>query len=144
MISGFFDPTVSWPVPKVRAAVFLEGVSQRWAVVDFLLDTGAGTTMLSPRDSLVAVGINPVRLALPQYWSRREESLGIGGACTVYIVSAQYAFLHDDGEIQTLQGEVRVAQLRSDNQQLPSLLGWDVLQAFDLALHWAGRRITLQ
>lgn len=42
------------------------------------------------------------------------------------------------------RGEVWVAQLRLDNQALPSLLGWNILQDYEIVVNWAGRRVSLE
>jgi hypothetical protein len=68
---------------------------------------------------------------------------GVGGRTVCYVVPASFAFRHDDGHRQTLQGNLRIAQLTSDNRTLPSLLGWDVLQHFELITNWRDRRVTL-
>ncbi len=56
----------------------------------------------------------------------------------------RYAFLHDDGHWDVHEGEIAVAQLRPDNQGLPSLLGWDVLRHFRITAEWTSRRISLE
>jgi hypothetical protein len=129
----------------VRAALFLPGLSQSWAVIDFLIDTGASTTCLHPRDALVSVGIDAVKLAFPHHWpaSQHQTTQGIGGTCTNYVVPAQYAFYQDDGQVRTLNGTIAIAQLRLENQALPSLLGWDILQHFRLVTHLGKRHVGL-
>ena len=143
MIPGFFDPTQEWPVPYVRASLWLPEIEPRWVSIDFLLDTGAGTTSLHPVDSVVKVGIPAADLIDPAKWDRHEDHGGIGGRALYFVVPAFYAFLQSDGEWKRLQGEIRIAELTIGNSRLPSLLGWDLLQHFRIAADWANRTISL-
>jgi hypothetical protein len=43
-----------------------------------------------------------------------------------------------------MEGEIDIAELRPDNQMLPSILGWDVLQYFRLVVDWPSRQVTLE
>jgi hypothetical protein len=115
-----------------------------WAFVEFLIDTGAGVTSLGPADAILQLGLDRTRLADATRWPFRETHYGIGGTADCFPVDAAYAFLHDDGSTFTVQGRIRLEQLRSDNEWLPSLLGWDVLQFFRLTTDWEGRSITLE
>jgi len=57
---------------------------------------------------------------------------------------AELAFL--DGASSALiavQTDIEVAPLRPETESLPSLLGWDVLREFRLALDWDRREVTL-
>jgi hypothetical protein len=109
-----------------------------------LLDSGASTTCLHPQDAVLRLQIDPARLASPRDWPDQRSHTGIGGASTYYRHPIRYAFLHDDGQWRELPtGEISIAQLKADNQALPSLLGWDVLQNFVVVLDWPNRRITL-
>ncbi len=143
MIQGFFDPHSTRPVPKVRVSLFLPGISTDDAHVDFLLDTGASTTCLHPRDAR-AVGISAARLLLPDRWPRQRSAAGIGGSSLYYLVPAHYAFEHDNGQWEIHEGEILVAQLQPANERLPSLLGWNILQRFRITAEWASRQITLE
>lgn len=79
MIRGYFDPAYKWPVPMVRAALFLPAFTSDWVSVDFLLDTGASVTSLHPIDAVSKVGIDPIRLASPGFLPDTEQHGGIGG-----------------------------------------------------------------
>lgn len=145
MIEGAFDPASPfWPVPYVRAAVFLPGISKKWGLIDFLLDTGASGTSLHPKDARGVVGIDEDRLADPTGWADPRDSIGISGLCRYFQQPAHYAFRHDDGHWQVIEGEISIAQLLPEqNETIPSLLGWDVLQLFTLTLDWSTHRIQL-
>ncbi len=70
---------------------------------------------------------------------------GIGGAAEYFPVPAWYAFIQDDGStITPLATEIWVAQLTPTNQVIPSLLGWDVLHRFRVALDWSQRAVALE
>jgi hypothetical protein len=145
VIPGFFDPaSPTWPVPKVRAALILPGISPKVAIVEFLLDTGASTTSLHPSDAISAAGIDPTKLADPTHWANPQAHHGIGGGCTYYPVSATYGFLKADGSVHVLHGAISIAQLTPVNQTIPSLLGWDLLQYFRLLSDWPARRLELE
>ena len=143
MIVGAFDPGYDTPVPLVRAAVFVSGITSDWVHVFFLLDTGASTTCLHPKDAIFRFGITPVRLALPQHWPAQESRYGVGGGATYYPVQASYAFQHLDDTWQRIDGEIRIAQLRADNQTIDSLLGWDILQQFRIDVDHSEGRVML-
>jgi hypothetical protein len=144
VISGFFDPKSTRPVPRVRVTLFLPGISIDPAPVDFLVDTGASTTCLHPRDAVKAMGISAARLLHPDQWPQHRSAAGVGGSSLYYVVPARYAFLHEDGRRDVHLGELAIAQLRHDNLTLPSLLGWDLLQHFRIIAEWASRQITLE
>ena len=128
----------------MRAALILPGITTAPAIVDFLLDTGASTTSLDPRDALTIVQIDPVILADPQYWQSLTVHTGIGGGGITYFThEAHYGFLRDDGQVQEIRGQISIAQLRPDNRTIPSLLGWDILQHFHVSLDWSKRQIHL-
>ena len=57
---------------------------------------------------------------------------------------ASYYFVQTDGQILGMPGQIEIARLDTENRQIPSLLGWDVLQHFKLTLDWPGRAITLE
>jgi hypothetical protein len=144
LIAGYFDPAFSQPLPLVRVALLLPQITQGWVTLNFLLDTGADLTTLHPLDAHVNVGIPRAALADPKVWPDRLPMHGVGGISECYRWPAHYGFLHDDGTTQTIQGQILIAQMSPDNQTIESLLGWDVLQHFQISLDWAGRRITLQ
>ena len=143
MISGYFDPNYSGPLPMVRVGLFLPQITSSWVPIDFLLDTGADATVLHPQDALFRVGIDPTTLDRPDLWPNRQPMGGVGGAGECYIHPAHYAFRHDDGRLQTLSREICIARPDNANQTLESLLGWDVLQQFRVSLDWPGHRIEL-
>jgi len=75
---------------------------------------------------------------------RDETKGGVGGEALYFVVDAVYAFLRNDGQWQQLQGEIRVARMTTGNMTLPSLLGWDILQYFEVVANWPERTIWLR
>ena len=61
-----------------------------------------------------------------------------------YLHPALYVFAHDDGHIQSLHGDIHVAQPTLTNHDLPSLLGWDILRYFRIELDYVGLSVTLR
>ncbi len=143
MIAGRFDPHSRWPVPLVRATVFLPDLTARWAPVEFVLDTGATHTTLHPADAQSVLGIDLAQLDQLESSMERVTAQGIGGSSTYYVVPAEYGFVHEAGHFQVIRERILVADQSSGNQSLPSVLGWDVLQHFRLELEWARRTVWL-
>ena len=143
MIVGFFDPSSQWPVPRVRATVFLLSVAPRWAAVDFVLDTGAAVTSLQPGDATAALGIDRDKLTNPDVWPQRVTAHGFGGPSTCYVENAEFGFRHENGGLQVLRDRILIAQPTTANRELPSVLGWNVLRYFRIELDWARRQVRL-
>jgi len=143
VILGRFDPNYTHPWPRVRVGVLLTGISQAWAVVDFVLDTGASATCLHPSDAIQEVGIDPVMLTDPSQWPTAVTFSGVGGGVDYFVTPARYALLHDDGQVQYIDGTINVARWNAGNQTLPSLLGWDVLGKFSLFADPSSGRLEL-
>jgi hypothetical protein len=128
----------------VRVAIMLPGITREVSVVDFLVDTGAMITTIHPRDAIVRLGIDPIRLADPGRWPTSETIRGVGGTAVQFRVPAQYGFVHEDDRLQVIAGDVRIAQLRAETETLPSLLGWDILRHFQLITDWSSRLVMLR
>lgn len=143
MIKGYFDNPALRPIPRVRVAVYLKTISAEWATIPFLLDTGATATCVHPVDAVSQIGISPTQLVQPGYWPKAETVTGVGGNPIYFVCDAFYAFRQEDSTLHFIDGEIRVAQTTPSNGNLPSLLGWDVLQHFDLALDWREQKIEL-
>jgi hypothetical protein len=139
---GTFDPaSPEWPVPLVRAHLYVPGITTTWQIAEFLLDTGASSTILHPAQA-VAVGFTLDQLQTPQPWDREAVS-GVGGDVTNYVLPAGYGFVFPDASTKVLRGAIRVAPLTPESARLPSLLGWDVLQYFRVVTDWAVREVSL-
>jgi hypothetical protein len=143
VIRGYFDPTYAHPWPRVRIGVLLTEITQDWAVVSFVIDTGASATCLHQADALSISGIDLPLLTDPTRWGSMSRYSGVGGGITYFPTPVRYALLHDDGQALYIDGTINVAQWTPANQDLPSLLGWDVLGLFSLYIDPSTRRLEL-
>ena len=115
----------------------------------FLVDTGCDYTTLSPQDAHRLFGDN----YLTMDFSRRPESIemhGIGDTPAFGLrTRAELTFLADNGDEITLDTPIVIAQPmpptpgRQGNWLIPSLLGRDILEHFDLALSYNPPSVTL-
>ena len=128
MIEGYFKRLdyPGPPAPYVRAAVLLAGM--RWArYVDFLIDTGADTSCLHPRD-VQALEVDPA-IFDP---AARVVSEGIGGTLNYITHQADLVF-GQSPHFTIWQCAIDVCDIWSEpgnNVQLralPSLIGRDLL-----------------
>jgi hypothetical protein len=145
VIPGLFDPALpSWPRPLIRVMLYLPGISKNWAPVYFLLDTGAGTSVVHPLDATTKLGINDAALRNPALWPIQRTAHGVGGLSPEYSVPAHYALQRDDGTWAKHQEDLAIAQPMQGNQTLPSLLGWDILRHYRIVADWHARSIRLE
>jgi hypothetical protein len=145
VIAGFFDSgSPEWPVPMVRLALYLPGVTTTWSLIDFLLDTGAATTCLHAGDVTERLRVSDDRLKNSDAWDYTETYSGVGGGATYYVTRARYALLNERSEWKVMDGLVRVARTSSADAGLPSILGWDVLQNFAVSLDWRQKLVELR
>jgi hypothetical protein len=124
--------------------LFLPGISQRWAAIDFLLDTGASTSCVHPQDATARLGIDAIALRTPSLWPRQRGAQGVGGTAIDFITPAHYALRRDDGGWDTYQDDLAIARSTSANQTLPSLLGWDILRHYRVVADWQARSVRLE
>ena len=142
-IHGRFSPASGWPVPWLRVLLFLPGISPRWRPVTFLLDTGCAESILHPTDAAHRIGIPEDRLRQPALWPDVSVGMGVGGLAT-FRVPAQDGVLDESGRIELVEGQIRIAELTSASQSLPSLLGWDVLRDFEILINQRAGRVRLR
>ena len=118
MIIGQFD-SVGRPYVVCRLIIPRLRVSRR---ISFLLDTGADSTSLHPRDARDA------GIAFDQL-GNRHSSRGIGGRSSYFREPAILAF--SDGElVRMYEVGLLIAEPNDTNESLPSLLGRNVIN------HW--------
>ena len=115
MISGEIDQRGR---PYLTAFVFLSrlGMGQK---VRFFVDTGATSTSIHPRD------VKEANLPYDRLQSPRSVS-GVGGRATYYHEPAAM-YIIDETQVHLYFIDVAIAEPTDANQNLPSLLGRDVL-----------------
>lgn len=142
MISGYFDSERP-PHPYLNVAIWIEGIAEEWVLVPFLVDTGASVTAIHALDAVRRLGMTPADLD-PEAWRATASFSGVGGSAKYLTRAAHYGFYHDSGEWQIIRGEVRIGDLSTSRNGLPSLLGWDFLQWFELSLHGRNGTVSLE
>jgi hypothetical protein len=146
LIHGFFEPDPYTPAPRVRVSVDLRGVGgvkHPSDPIDFLIDTGASSTILHPADAVGRVGIKKARLQDRNNRQVTEAARGVGGEACRFIVPCHYTFRHDDGGVLVIDGGLRIAEATAYNEACPSLLGRDVLRHFALTIAPARDEVML-
>lgn len=128
----------------IRVLLYWPGISKSWAPVDFLLDTGAGTSVVHPLDATTRLGIADAVLRNPSTWPIQRTAHGIGGASSEYSVPAVYALQRDDGTWARHQKDLAIARPTPGHQTLPSLLGWDILRHYRVVADWPARSVRLE
>ncbi len=118
MIVGEFDEQ-GRPYVQGRLIIPRLNVNRR---ITFLLDTGADKTRLHPRDASRA------RIPFEELGSPME-SRGVGGLSPYYREPALLSF-DDQSHIRVYLVDLLIAEQREGNEGLPSLLGRDVIN------HW--------
>ena len=117
--------------------------------VDLMIDTGADFTILAPRDAFVLLGGAYTAIDFTQL-AGGIESIGVGQAEARMIMSPiSLRFTDDAGGHLTLTLPVAIVEPLPPqpgdhgNWLMPSLLGRDVLQHFDLHLSYHPPSVSL-
>ena len=131
--------------PKINAIV---RIGRQTGDLDFLIDTGADATTLSPPGALTVLGAD--------YWDvdfandpLRLEAVGAGqGDHAMIVREAELILTDDEGKLASLRLPIMIAQPDprgpgQGNWQAPNLLGRDVLQYLDLALSYQTDEVLL-
>ena len=138
MISGYFS--ARWGCPFVWVRLTVQGMPPQ--PVPFLIDTGSSTTIIHAKDARTRLNLAASELD-PTAWASEEtvRRRGVAGVALSRLIEATFEFEHDDGFPQTIAETIELGTL--DSQQLPSLLGWDVLRRFRLDLNASRERVAL-
>ena len=148
-VPGYFHAQAATdgpPAPYVNVDV--GPAPEPWSIA-FLIDTGAEITTLGPRDSLTLLGRSYLTIDFSSIPGTREM-IGIGqGSSRSFITPTELTFFADDGsQIRITLGIAITEPVPPDpgaqgNWRMPSLLGRDVLQHFDLSLSYHPPSVTL-
>jgi predicted aspartyl protease len=145
MIRGYFNVVrYERPLPRIEIDLSLPRISPFPATIDFLIDTGATSSTIHPGDMLARFRLTRGELTSTDRWPRHKMGLGVGGRVLDYIELARLRFQRENGTVLTLEQDILIAQLTSDNEELPSLLGWDVLRHFRVTLDARTGLVTLE
>ena len=138
-IHGHYEDDSTPPAPYVRAEVYLPALRLS-AEVEFLVDTGADNTALLPYDvGRMGVSARSVR------GRSRDDISGIGGRARYKTTKALLRF-HDAavlGGFREFEIDVDLITARTD-EQLPSLLGRDILNLCECTFNAVTGRVTLE
>lgn len=113
----------------LRAAIEIEDLKVM-GNVDFLLDTGAGESILSERDAK-RIGL------VYQNFPRGRPATGIGGIANTYKIDKKVTFHFEtvDGTISSAtRSGIEVLEEPNKEKRLPSLLGLEFLEQLHLEL----------
>ncbi|MEX0784050.1 MAG: hypothetical protein WD557_15525 [Dehalococcoidia bacterium] len=111
----------------------------------FLVDTGASRTVIHPRDARELLGIPEENLiSPPPSWGPPVSGLGVGGGSSYFELPGTIGFTDNTGPPATFPLTFGLAPLTPANASLPSLLGRDILQYFELTRNWPKRVIQLE
>ena len=150
-VLGYFQPHKLAPadVPDAPCVNVRVGDYDAGLTVRFLIDTGADQTLLSPNDAFVLLGWPYVRLDFAASASRQDFA-GVGrGAISAMRHFASLALTATDRSEITFNLPIAVAEPippypgEHGNWLMPSLLGRDILQHFDLHLSYHPPSVTL-
>lgn len=145
MIRGYFDPESSFGKgPTVAVLVHIPALTDEWALIQFLIDTGSSATAVHPNDARLGFGVSLAEIRSRPDWPNPQPSLGVGGRATYFALPATYAFVHDDGHWEEISGNVDVAEPNATNHTLPSILGWDMLEQFRVTMDWPSGVVSLE
>lgn len=122
----------SWGYRKwafLRAVIEIGDLKVR-GVVDFLIDTGAGQTILSERDA--------IRLGLAyQNFPHGIPATGVGGVANTYKIDKKVTFYFktvNGGVYSPVRRGIEVLEEPTEEKSLPSLLGLEFLEDLNFKL----------
>ena len=130
MIRGRFDADGR---PFLEARVYIRSLKIS-ADIPFLVDTGADRTVVMPTDG-ARLNINYEKLSDP------ITSLGIGGASEDFQVDATIFFKDEDESLVGYSCKLVVTRPAKEKLKLPSLLGRNVLDRWNLTYNARGQDI---
>jgi len=114
------------------------------ATLPFLADTGADITSLHLRDAIQILGLHKL-----QQLRDETEVRGVGGPVKYFLEPARIIFVHDDGNIEGYNFDLRIAKISRKLTilrhalQLPSVLGRDILYHFHIVIDYSRNEFYL-
>lgn len=130
MIRGYFLTKGGRKRPYVTASVSFPSLGKSLQV-SLLVDSGADSTLLAPRDAQrLEIDLSSLPLGQP--------ATGVGGTINTYTIEAS---LTVDAFTTTLT--LRILEPRPQIRRVPSLLGRDILSHFALFLDERSERVLL-
>mgnify|MGYP001396375281 CR=1 FL=1 len=131
MLHGRFGKTTTAPYLEAHVAFPRLGLR---GLVSFLVDTGADGTVLMPADSS-NLGVRFGSLDNPSI------AYGVGGAAKAFNERAVLAFT-DNRHVYSYVVDMEHLAPTTRSQQLPSLLGRDILNRWRVAVDYSKRRVN--
>ncbi len=126
------------PAPYVYGEVYLPDLHLH-GDIEFLVDTGAHATSLMPHD-MTAMGIDVRRIP-----GRYQKVEGVGGEARYKATRAVLRFQDHDAFGHFQEFEIDVHLTRGDAwQQLPSLLGRDILNECECTVDGVRERVAIK
>ena len=122
MIEGRFGDTTGRPYVEGRLTFPRMNIISQ---ISFLVDTGADHSLLHPIDGI------RMKLDYSQL-TGSAESVGIGGVCHNWVEEAYIAFTEPSKCIYVYSIQIEIAELTTDNMDIPSLLGRDILDRWHM------------
>ena len=108
----------------------------------FLIDTGSSTSIVHAKDARTRLNLATDAMQ-PTAWTPEEtvRRRGVAGVALSRLIESTFEFKHDDGALQAIAETIELGAV--DSQQLPSLLGWDILSRFRIELDRGAGAVTL-
>ena len=131
MIAGYFDPLGR---PYVKGDIYIPRLDVA-GTVNFLVDTGAGGTLLHSRDGR-DMGIPMAELANP------VQRRGTAGT-RIYYAEPAIILFPNDGILKRFDVQLYIAPPDAAPSYLPSLLGRDVLNRMRMEYDFPAGRLEL-
>ena len=130
--------------PFVSAILYIN--NDELGIVDFLIDTGSGVTIISPRDS--------IRLGISRARTRTLRIIGVAGteAANVITGDIRLELLDEEQDRRLVVKLDRIAYRRlpkargreyQQQLRIPSILGWDVLQKLVIKIDYIKNTIEV-
>jgi hypothetical protein len=145
LIRGAFSRNQPAPFPFVVVHVWMESLRDEWVQVPFAIDTGATASIMHWYDAATRLEMPNDRLNV-NTWdpSRVRTATGVGGRTRYLQESITYGFPDDAGGVFFLPGTVLLGEKNEATEELPSILGWDVLHHFEVTLNSRTGNVALE